>query len=61
VIAEYPDDKPFPSCLLLGFAAGSALHVLAALDRGTQTCYVIAAYAPDPARWREDFKTRRTP
>ena len=61
VIAEYPDDQPFPSYLLLGFAGGSALHVVAALDRGTQTCYVITAYAPDPARWQEDFKTRRTP
>ena len=61
VIAEYPEDKPFPSCLLLGFSARRALHVVAALDRGTATCHVITAYPPDPARWREDFKTRLTP
>ena len=36
VIAEYPEDKPLPSFLLLGFIAGRALHVVAALDRTTQ-------------------------
>ena len=61
MIAEYPEDKPFPSCLLLGISAARALHVVAALDRRTDTCYVITAYAPDPNRWREDFKTRRKP
>jgi hypothetical protein len=61
VIAEYPEDKPFPSYLLLGFAAGRALHVLAALDRTTETCHAITVYPPDPARWREDLKTRKTP
>lgn len=61
VIAEYPEDKPFPSYLLLGFTGGSALHVVASLDRTTGTCHIITTYSPDPARWREDFKTRRTP
>jgi hypothetical protein len=61
VIAEYPEDQPFPSCLLLGFAAGRPLHVVAALDQRTETLHVITAYSPDPALWREDFKTRQTP
>ena len=61
VIAEYPQDKPFPSYLLLGFTSGGAVHVVAAIDRASDTCYVITAYSPDPAKWNDDFKTRRTP
>ncbi|MBI1787155.1 MAG: DUF4258 domain-containing protein [Acidobacteria bacterium] len=61
VIAEYPEDKPFPSCLLLGFTGGRGLHVVAPMDRGTEACHIITACPPDPARWREDFKTRQTP
>ena len=60
-IAEYPEDKPFPSCLVLGLTAGRALHVVAALDHEMETCHIITAYPPDPVRWREDFKTRRRP
>ena len=61
VIAEYPEDKPFPSCLVLGLTAGRPLHVVAALDHETETCHIITAYPPDPVRWREGFKTRRRP
>ena len=61
VIAEYPEDTPFPSCLVLGLTAGRALHVVAALDHEMETCHIITAYPPDPVRWREDFKTRRRP
>jgi len=61
VITEYPEDKPFPSCLVLGLTARHALHVVAALDHEIETCHIITAYPPDPVRWQEDFKTRRRP
>ncbi len=28
VIAEYPDELPYPSCLMLGFVEGRAIHVV---------------------------------
>jgi hypothetical protein len=31
-ISEYPDDKPFPSRLLLGTANSEPLHVVVAFD-----------------------------
>ena len=31
-IESYPDDKPYPSCLLLGQVRGRMLHVVAARD-----------------------------
>lgn len=59
VIVEYPDDKPFPSNLLVGFPEARAIHVVAALDCQTDTCHVITAYPPDPDQWQDDFRTRR--
>jgi hypothetical protein len=59
VIADYPDDIPSPSCLLLGWLQGRPLHVVVAFDRESKRCYVITCYFPDPGLWHLDFKTRR--
>jgi hypothetical protein len=61
IIAEYPDDVPFPSYLILGFANDQPVHVVVALDRRSQTCHIITVYVPDLIRWQADFKTRRSP
>lgn len=34
IIEEYPDDYPFPSCLILGTSNKKNLHVCASLDDG---------------------------
>ncbi|OGP57046.1 MAG: hypothetical protein A2V67_00665 [Deltaproteobacteria bacterium RBG_13_61_14] len=59
LIEEYPDDVPFPSFLLLGWVRGQALHVVAALEKQNQTCYVITVYPPDLHLWDEHFRKRR--
>jgi hypothetical protein len=59
VIVEYPDDKPYPSSLVLGWMSGRALHVVVAEDQPNRACYVITVYVPDPAVWSADFKRRR--
>jgi len=61
VIARYPDDRPFPSQLLLGFAKSRPVHVVVAQDLDSGVCFVVTAYQPDPAVWMSDFKTRRRP
>ncbi|MEW6386979.1 MAG: DUF4258 domain-containing protein [Thermodesulfobacteriota bacterium] len=61
VIADYPDDLPFPSCLVLGWVEGRPLHVVVARDAARRRCYVVTAYIPDPLLWEADFKTRRKP
>lgn len=58
-IAEYPDDKPFPSSLLLGFIDDRPLHVVTAYDEEVDTCYVISVYEPDTELWESDFATRK--
>ena len=58
-IASYPDDKPLPSVLILGFEAGDPVHVLVAKNLQSNECIVVTVYRPDPALWRDGFKTRR--
>lgn len=60
VIANYPEDLPYPSVLLLFKESQHNLHVVAGLDASTQTCHIITAYWPEPDLWSDDFKTRRT-
>jgi len=60
VIASYPDDRPYPSELRVGFPSGSALHVVLAYDETSSIGYVVTTYVPDPRLWSEDFKTRKT-
>lgn len=59
VIQEYPDDKPYPSKLILGFIGKRPIHVVSAYDMVTDTEYVITVYEPDTNLWSEDFTRRR--
>jgi len=58
-IAEYPDDRPFPSHLILGFVDGRAIHVVLGYDEVTETGHVVTAYIPDPSLWENDFKKKK--
>ena len=59
IIEQYPDDMPFPSCLILGFSVNeTALHVVCGLNSGTNCC-IITAYYPDTNNWEPDYKTRK--
>ena len=57
IIEDYPNDYPFPSCLILGQARDKDLHVCVSINEGL--LYVITAYIPDPLKWESDLKTRR--
>lgn len=58
-IEDYPDDKPFPCALFLGFIDGQPLHVVVALDKVNKWVYIITAYEPSFEYFESDFKTRR--
>ena len=58
IIRQYEDDKPFPSCLLLGLTElGKYIHVAASVDGGY--LYIITAYYPGENEWELDLKTRK--
>lgn len=55
IIEQYPDDYPFPSCLVLGMS-GSPLHVVCGIGKGE--AYMITCYTPNPREWDHDFRKR---
>lgn len=58
-IQSYPEDRPFPSALFLGYNAGRPLHVVAACDGAGQRAFIITAYEPSPDVFESDYRTRR--
>ena len=60
IIAEYPDDKYFPSYLVYSQYKDAAFHILFAIDVDGDNVRVVTAYSPDPEEWESDLKTRRT-
>ncbi|RLE38586.1 hypothetical protein DRJ23_04600 [Candidatus Acetothermia bacterium] len=59
VIERYPDDRPYPSRLVLGWREDRPLHVVVAEQAEADTLIVITVYEPDPTLWEDDFKRRR--
>ena len=59
LIEYYEDDKPFSSGLFLGYVNKKPLHVVAAINKQAEQCYVITAYQPDLKHFNPDFKTRK--
>lgn len=58
VIKQYEDDKPLPSCLVLGLSVNNKyIHIVVSNDE--EYIYIITAYYPDPQLWSDDFKTRK--
>lgn len=59
IIAEYSEDQPYPSVLLLGKHADEPVHAVVARDTATGNCYLVTIYRPDPTIWDETFKQRK--
>lgn len=60
VIKEYPDDKPYPSRLVLGFIADRPIHIVTADDPMTGLSIVITVYVPDPNLWEPGFERKKS-
>jgi len=58
IIEQYPDDYPYPSCLVVGLTIkGEYLHVVC--GSGEPDLWIITTYRPDQAEWSKDFKARK--
>lgn len=58
IIEQYPEDYPFPSCLILGKTnSGDYIHVVMS-DEGSMG-RVITAYYPDKEKWTDDLRNRK--
>ena len=60
IIEDYPNDYPFPSCLIFGYNRNNnVIHVVCAPnDEGTEL-WLITAYIPEKEKWMSDLRTRR--
>lgn len=62
IIEAYPEDKPYPSCLILGRTGEQRpIHIVCAPVEAEERLIIITAYQPDPARWETDFRRRKRP
>jgi len=62
IVEEYPDDRPYPSVLVLGRTnEGRPVHVVCAYAPEDDQLIVITVYEPDQNRWDDEFRQRRTP
>ena len=52
IIENYPDDVPYPSCLIYGRNdKNRPLHIVCAYSSEDDLAIVITAYQPHPDRW----------
>ena len=58
IIKEYPEDKPYPSFLILAIVNKRPLHVVASVDF-VGNCFVITAYEPDKKLWDKNFTIKK--
>lgn len=58
IIEKYPDDYPYPSCLILGTTTkGRKIHVVVGVE---ESClWLITAYEPDPEQWDSEYRIRK--
>lgn len=60
IIEEYPEDRPYPSCLIYGDTFdGEPVHSVWAYNQENRWAVLITIYRPDPDRWI-NWRTRRT-
>lgn len=60
IIKEYPEDKPFPSYLALGFTKKNRpIHIVFSITEKEKIIYIISVYEPDKEKWEQDFKRRK--
>jgi hypothetical protein len=62
IIEVYPDGhRPLPDCLVLAWLrASDPLHAVIAVDAPNDRVFVVTVYRPDPARWFDDWTSRRS-
>jgi hypothetical protein len=59
VINDYPEDKPYPSQLILGWSLKRPLHVVIAMDVKEQKLYIVTVYDPGLDQWEPNLRRKK--
>ena len=59
IVEDYPDDKPYPSQLILGWRGARPVHVVAAYNNTERQTIVITVYEPSLDQWEPGFMRRK--
>jgi hypothetical protein len=60
IIEKYPDDTPYPSCLVLGWLeSGDPLHIVCSRGDTEPELRIVTVYQPDDEKWNSDYKVRK--
>ncbi len=52
IIENYPEDEPYPSCLVYGKTVNNrSLHIVCAYSKEDNLTIIITVYQPDPEKW----------
>lgn len=61
IIEDYPTAKPYPSCLIYGQTfSGDPVHTVWAYNEQSQWAVLVTVYRPDPKRWIDWRKRRKS-
>lgn len=60
IIEQYPEDSPYPSCLVMSWINGRPVHVVVAINDDAQESIVITVYEPAPNVWDNGFTRRKS-
>lgn len=61
VLEDYPNDPRGASCLvLLAVGSDQPVHAVWGFDEDAGRAILITVYRPDPERWSDDHRQRRT-
>lgn len=58
-IEDYPNDKPYPSCLIFKIINNRPVHVVVASNKSVSEGIIITLYEPAIDKFESDYKTRK--
>jgi|WetSurSiteA1Bulk_404760.scaffolds.fasta_scaffold172466_1 hypothetical protein len=59
VIEEYPNDHPYPSCLILGFTRlKKPIHTVFSINHNEEVVVIVTVYIPEKGKWTDDYRRR---
>ena len=59
MIENYPNDEPYPSCLVFGrTGTNRALHIVCAYSKENDLTIIVTVYQPDPTKWIDNERRK---